>query len=64
MASDDPLDQALEELKKPAEFSAVYDSTSQRYDGLTGPLVKALRLAIAEIQSLRDEMEELRRGRQ
>ena len=60
--SDDPLTQALAELEKPAEFSRRYDSTSQRFDGERAPIIKAVRLLIGEVQSLRDEVEELRRA--
>ncbi|MFF2493224.1 hypothetical protein [Agromyces sp. NPDC058064] len=60
MASDDPLTQALAELEKPAEFSKLYDASPQRFNGERAPIIKAVRLLIGEVQSLQDEVEDLR----
>lgn len=57
---DDPLAQAVELLKKPQDFSRRFDGSPQRYEGLHEPVIKAVRLLIGEVESLRDEVEELR----
>jgi hypothetical protein len=59
-SSDDPLGQAVELLKRPQQFSKTYDSSPQRYEGLHEPVIKAVRLLIGEVESLRDEVKELR----
>ena len=60
---DDALMKALAELEKPGQFSRSFDSSSHRHDNTLGPIVNAVRLLIAEVEALRDEVDELHRER-
>lgn len=60
MASDDPLDQALELLQRPGIYHTMYGSQKTQHEMVVEPLVTALRNVIGEVQSLRDEVAELR----
>jgi len=60
MASDDPLDEVIELLNKPGEYARTYGRTVTEDEMVFQPLVRSIRLLVGEVQSLRDEVQELR----
>ncbi|TXK17387.1 hypothetical protein [Homoserinibacter sp. GY 40078] len=61
MATDDPLDEAIELLTSPAKYIKTYGGINKTEDEMVfQPIIRALRLLIGEVQSLRGEVDELR----
>lgn len=61
MTTDDPLDQALEQLERPGAYQKTFETmTPKTYEEMIHPFVTSMRALIGEVQSLRDEVAELR----